>query len=466
MGLPAKLDPPAPRSEAGTGPSSQARVRLRKFPYPYVAAATVASDIDNATYNRFTAVHSLFCGSDLIRPGTVEWNTLGLTADSAWYDPSAGGVPGLGLDLADSFFLIADNVSMGMYAFDASRGAFREGVSDGHNTLGATRDWIRQGRMDTYHGFMHYRREQVLPLLEEFHRWCESEGVAKPCVWINHSMPVCPTGICPASYRPNWPYTVARQIARAALGPLWGLKPRLILWRPRWYYGATPGSPYYINDALRANGLRYVWLGAKDELANVISLPERRYGEQSSILEPVTMDDGIPYYRFLRCYGRTRAPRGVTVALRTSPIAFDASTLFTDENLRRLCRDQGTCILYTHWTLARSLPVQDETIANFHRLRSVRDQGLVWVAPLSRVLEWTRLRTFLKYSSRVESGCLVIDVEAVDDPVFGRAALSPDQCRGLSFDLPRATGPVAVRLAGRALPPGTVQRQGDVCWIR
>jgi len=440
--------------------------RLRKYPYPYCAAVTVASDIDDASYDRFSAVHALFCRSDVIRPGTPAWKTLGLTVESAWYDKSVGGVQGLGLELADTFFLIGNDLSMGMYRFDPDDNAFREDSSDGQNACEAIKGWIRQGDMDAFHGFMHYTREQVLPLLGKFYQWCEGEGIAKPCTWINHSVRKCPTGLCPDSLRPNRYYTLGREIARYVIGPLAGRTRRPISWRQRWYHGARPGSPYYVNDVLRANGLRYVWLEADhDELPNVIALPERRHGGRSSILEPVTMDDGVRYYRFRRCYGKVNAPRGVTVALRTSKVAFDASAIFTRENLDHLCDVQGTCILYTHWTFARSLPVQDGTVGNFHRLRTYRDQGNIWVTRLSKLLEWTRLRTFLRYSTSFESGHLIIDLDSVDDPVFGCRQLVPRDCGGLAFDVPAHTGPIMIRVAGKALPSEAVRQRQSVCWV-
>jgi hypothetical protein len=217
---------------------------------------------------------------------------------------------------------------------------------------------------------------------------------------------------------------------------------------------------------LRANGLRYVWLEAdRDELPNVIALPEYRHFGPPSILEPVTMDDGVTYFRFRRCYGKVDAPRGVTVAMRTSKEAFDASRLFTPENLDHLCDVQGTCILYTHWTIPRSLPVQDATIGNFHRLRAYRDRGKIWVTRLSRLLEWTRLRTFLAYSARLESERLIIDLDSVDDPVFGPQKLTPRDCGGLAFDLPDGAGPAVVRVAGKDLPPEAVRHRPSVCWI-
>ncbi|HSQ79393.1 MAG TPA: hypothetical protein VLN41_02265, partial [Candidatus Bathyarchaeia archaeon] len=410
--------------------------------------------------------HAIFCGSEIIRPGTTVWQTLGLTEDSRWYDRKAGGVPGLGLDLADTFFLIADDISLGMYRFDAATRSFRDDASDGRNAREAIQEWIRQGQVDAYHGFLHYTRDQVLPLLERFYDWCDREGVPRLSTWVNHAFGACPSGLCPWSLRPNSAVTLIRRLARFTIGPLVGRKRYPMDWRNLWYQGARPGSPFYVNDVLRANGLKYIWLEADhDELPNVVALPEFTHGGRPSILEPVTMDDGSRYYRFRRNYGKVDAPRGVTVALRTSKVAFDSSRLFTAENLERLCRVQGTCILFTHWTVARSLPIQDETIGNFMRLKEFRDSGRIWVTRLSRLLEWTRLRTFVRTSSSLEGGRLVIEVGDLEDPVFGTARLEARDCRGLAFDIPPETGAVEVRIGGRTLPPSSVLRQGAVCWI-
>jgi hypothetical protein len=440
--------------------------RLRKYPFPYVAAATVASDIDNASFDRFSAIHALFGGSEIIRPGTAVWRVLGLTEESRWHDRQAGGIHGLGLDLADSFFLVADDLTFGMFCFDPATGAFDDDRSDGHNAREAIQDWIRRGQIDAYHGFLHYTREQVRPLLDRFFAWSDREGVGRLPTWINHAAGVCPSGLCPRSLRPNRAVALLRELARYAVRSVTGRVRYPIDWQRSWYEGARPGSPYYISDVLRANGLKYVWLGAgRDDLPNTIALPEFSAGGRPSILEPVTMDDGSRYYRFRRCYGKIGAPRGVNVALRTSKVSFDASRLFSAGNLERLCEVQGTCILSTHWTQARSFPIQDETIGNFRRLRSFRDQGRIWVTPLSKLLEWTRLRAFVNVGSTAEAGRLIIDVGSLDDPVFGRQRLTPPDCRGLAFDIPAATDQVEVRIEGRTLPPGSLRRQGSICWI-
>ncbi len=462
-------DAPRPSRE-GEGSAGDARplaVRLAKFPYPYEAAFTVASDIDNASYDRFTAVHALFCGREVIRPGTRPWQTLGLSESSPWYDPAAGGVRGLGLELADSFFLVADDVSMGMYRHDQATGNFVEGSSDGHNTCEAIRGWIKTGQMDAFHSFLHHRRDQLLPLLSGFYAWCEREGVAKPMTWINHSLAVTPTGLCPSTLRPNRLVRLGRLMARAAVGPLFGRSRRPLGEAFVWYLGDTPGSPYYVNDVLSANGLRYVWLNmSADSLANVVALPEHRYGDESSILDVVTMDDGVRYFRFPRCYGKVDPPPGFVCALRQAGGTIDTSVLLTEANLERLCREGGTCILYTHWTLARGFPLSDETLGRFQRVRTYRDAGRLWVAPLSRLLEWTRRRTFLRYTAHRENGRIVIDIVGVQDPVVGQETLRPQDAEGLAFTIPGGTGAVVVRVGRDTLPAEAVHTQGDLCWVR
>jgi hypothetical protein len=444
--------------------TASAAVELLKYPYPYQAAVTVASDIDNASFNRFTAIHALLTGRQVIRPGTVEWQTLGLTESGPWFDRGAGGVPGLGLDLADSFFLIADDVSMGIYRHETSAG-FVEDSSDGHNAAEAIRGWIRAGHIDAYHGFLHYTRDQVLPLVEEFLGWCRHSGTPVPRVWMNHSRAVTPTGLCPSGLRPSRLKMLARHAARTVVGPLFGRRRRPLRSALVWYEGATPGSRYYVNDVLAASGLRYVWLNAGDIVTNRIALPEQACGGRPSILDIVTMDDGVRYFHFPRCLDRSGGPATAGLCLRQSADTVDTSRLFTAANLDDLCRRQGTCILFTHWTLKRSFPISDETIGRFDLVRRWRDAGRVWVAPLGRLLEWTRRRAFLAFSVRSTGDGLAIDIEGVDDPIAGRQPLAENECAGLAFRLPPATRDVAVAVAGRRLAAERVRRHEAVVWI-
>src|SRR5579859_6313296 len=97
--------------------SEQSPVELLKYPYPYQAAFTVASDIDSASVGRFRAVHALFCRNEIIMEGSPDWQTLGLARTFARFDPQKQGIPGLGFELADSFFLVGDPTTFGMYRY-------------------------------------------------------------------------------------------------------------------------------------------------------------------------------------------------------------------------------------------------------------------------------------------------------------------------------------------------------------
>jgi peptidoglycan/xylan/chitin deacetylase (PgdA/CDA1 family) len=455
------------RSKIGTITSAEGElVRLRKFPYPFQSAVTVASDIDSASVARFRAIHALLGREAVIRPGSAEWETLGLNTESPGFDSDAGGVRGLGLELADSFFLVGDRTTFGMYR-EASPGAeFSEDQQDATDCRRFIEEEIKLGEIDAFHAFLHFKRRQIEPLLRGFYSWCERENVAKPGVWLNHSLAVTPSGLCPDRLQPNRFYRLARLSARSAVGPLLGRKRLPLKYALARYCGDSPSSPYYINDLLAANGLRFVWLNMDDLQCNRIALAERVLNQRETILEPVTMDDGIRYYRFNRCYGKPLGRLGGESYLRDSIDGFDGSSLITEQNLAALCRSEGTCILYTHWAHSRSFPLSPETIERFALLRRWRDQGKVWVTPTGRLLEWTRLRTFLRVSTHRQGGIVTVDIEAVEDPIFGIEPVTWSRLEGLCFEADGEPKEIRVCVAGVPLPPGQVRRAGNLCWLQ
>ncbi len=451
--------------EARINVSETELVTVRKFPYPFQAAFTVTSDIDSASVARFRAIHVLFCGEGVIRPNTPDWQTLGLSADCELFDPELGGVRALGLDLADSFFLVGDKTTFGMYRHVLEQDRFQVDQQDGQNCGELIRQWIKRGQIDSLHALLHYTRDQLVPLLEEFYGWCERAGVSKPKVWINHSLSVTPTGLCPHRLQPSAARRLIRLTGRKVIGPMIGFRPLPLRNAFARYQGDTPGSPHYVNDVLAANGVRYVWLNMDDLHRNRIALPEHSLNDRESILQPVTMDDGVRYYRFERCYGKESGRRGGEAYLRDSADGFDASCLINDSNLETLCRSGGTCILYVHWTHPRSFPVSNATIARFELLRRYRDAGKIWVTTTAKLLEWTRRRTFLRVIPHREGKRLIIELDGVDDPVFGREAVSLADLNGLCLQLPEQESQITVVINGCALNANQVHRSGNLCWL-
>lgn len=440
-------------------------VRVGKFPHPYQAAFAVASDIDSASLARFQAVHALFCGQQPIRPHSAQWDTLGIRTDRPDASSNQAGLPGLGLDFADSFFLVGDKTTFGMYRHVQDQDSFREDRQDGQSCAELIWQGLKTGQIDSLHSLLHFTRKQLAPLLREFYERCEQDAVPKPRVWINHSLAVTPTGLCPRRLQPNPALRFARLSARQVVGPLFG-RARFPLGHAfARYQGDNPGSDHYVNDLLAANGLRYVWLNMDDLHRNRIALPERELNGRSTFLQPITMQDGIRYYRFERCYGKPPDRRGGEAYLRDSEAGFDASVLITESNLEALCRTGGSCILYVHWTHPRSFPIPHATIARFELLRRWRDAEKIWVTSTSKLLEWTRRRTFLHVVSRREGQHLRIELSCIEDPIFGREAISLSELHGLSLLLPDTDQPITVAVNGQALGAKHVRRSGKVCWL-
>jgi hypothetical protein len=441
-------------------------VQLQKFPYPYEAAFSITSDIDSASISRFRAVHSLFSGGGLLKKGSNEWRTLGLGNGGGRLEDDEKGVPAFAFDVADSFFLVGDPTTFGMYRYDSDSNRFVEDEQDGESCAKLLRRWFKEGQIDSFHAFLHYPRVQIEPLLNGFYQWCESEGIAKPLVWINHSRGVTPTGLCPSRLQPSRFYLLARHVARSVVGPVLGLKGRPLRHAFARYDGDSPGSPYYVNDLLAANGLRYVWLNCKDLHRNRIDLPENQENGRPTILRKVIMDDGIRYWRFDRCYGRPGEAAPGEAYLRNSLEGFDSSSLITEANLAHLCACSGTCMLYTHWTHFRSMPIAPETLSRFQLLKHWRDSGKIWVVSTARLLEWTRRRTFLEITACRENGKLRVEIGGVNDPILGRELVNLEHIQGLAFRVQGHVKSVNIALNGQLLPLDRIHSKGDLYWIK
>ena len=197
---------------------------------------------------------------------------------------------------------------------------------------------------------------------------------------------------------------------------------------------------------------------------NRIALPEHGQNGRETILQAVRMDDGVRYWRFNRCYG---SPPGRVsgLYLRDSKEGIDSSHLITEPNLLELCRVHGTCILATHWTHHRSLPLSSETIGRFDLLRQWSEAGKIWVTSTVRLLEWTRLRTFLEISCRREGDRLIIEIGDVNDPIFGRQSLELKDLHGVCIRLKEPEAPVTIAVKGQVLSPAQLCRGGGMWWM-
>ncbi len=482
-------------------------VVLLKYPYPYQAALTIASDTHVASVETFTAVHTLINSTEWIARGSPAWRLLftdpAIDQRAVWRE----GISGFGLPIADSCWFY--HPVTGVYlSFDEHAHAPVPHIEDSVDFRVVVDSWIRRGWVDTLHtpGEGPISRSAMKAGLD----WLAEEPYRHLQVWSNHTYTETPTCLGPAGlsalplvlknlaktftmgmcavggerlarkiaanpYPSPFPqgqrgvgyvlatlllgcvlwllYCLVRPRARPlrhfSLGglALGGVLAALLVVKLDFCEGDNPKSPLYCADLIRHAGFRFFWLlpgapGYQPEIPGTLTTPEWSYGTQRAGLCLVTLDDGKQAFAFPRCYLGDRGLQSLA--------------LLTDAGLKSLCDRKGMSILYTHWADAPREVFDSTGLDGLDLLRRYRDQGRVWVEPTSAVLHFSFIRTFLRYSSRVEDGRRLIEIDRIADPTGDPFVPSLQDLRGLSFDSPSGT-PIEVRLAERRVEPSAYE---------
>jgi len=475
-------------------------IRLLKLPYPYRAALTVCSDTHATPVPTFEAVHTLINTRQVIERGSDAWSRLfqdrAIDEREAW----SQGIQGFGLPIADTMWLYSPQIGV-FETFDESQGQPVPHSFEGQDFREIVDQWLRRGWVDALHtpGPGSISRKATAAGLE----WLRRRPHGQLKVWVNHSLDKTPTCLEPdeAALLP-----VVKNIVKSLMMPLsWvGLgflgsrlfqqpKPRKfpaqqrgLLWllslvcggsiawlllsviagsvrgplnvavssavfaasvialgqmRLSYGQGDNPGSPYYNADLVRDFGFRYFWLinslpGYQTHVSDGLALPEQSSGGRPSCLRLVRLDDGERVLAFGRVY-------------KKSVNAWASIELVTPEALDKLCAEQGTSILYTHWTHYPQWVFGARALDSLEHLRRYHDDGRVWVAPISAILHYTFVRAFLRYSVRLENGTRIVDIAGVEDPVEGLFVPTLEDLRGISFAC--SPGPTEFWLHGKAV---------------
>jgi len=334
---------------------------MRAFPYPYRSMLAICSDIDGTTPREFEDVHKFL--------NTLDGTEMG---------------PGLGLDVADSFWMymgsdaagIADREGNGNEAVMTWFQGTTETVKNAHLIA----YYFERGWIDTMHSYGDFSRLDksdvvFTRMLAERALSALAERDVRPTVWVNHGNEA--------------------NVQNFEVGN-----------RRTYRQGARPGSDAYHADLTLPAGIKFVWFSDND----------RRFGRRD-ILYPVTLADGQKVWGFRRY----------------TP---DWSTYELDRQLREAHLD--ACV-------KRELPVivtqhfgggyeyQPFGAAARQALQGLaerQNRGDILVARTSRLLEYLRVRDHLEFE---RSGSHV-NILAVDDPQFGYDPNpSLDSLRGMTF---------------------------------
>ena len=418
--LAACLAYPAPvRAAADAPPSVSANLRsvkLRKFPYPYRAMLAIESDADHTDLRKFNIVHEFL--------NTRAETPLGR---------------GLGLDVADSFFLYNGSNIPAQIDYRGQRlnqeMTFFKGTSRRLNDGAILLHYIRAGWIDTLHSMGDFSRIGARgtlfsrSLAQYALHYLERRGV-RISVFTDHG----------------------NQSNTSNFGA-YGINPF-----DDYQQGDNPASPYFVTDLLRKEGVRFVWAD--------LFRSQYSYG---SMLYPIRLRDGRTMWGFWRFTGTLKIERVHRLWKYDWTDLWNPDLLarqLSPNRLRELVRTRGYTIIATHLEgNANRAPLSTGAVEALTRLAHMQDHGEILVARTSRLLQYNLVQQFLRYRTYLSHGNIWIDVEYVADPVDGAFVPTLAQLHGITFQVNR---PGAVRLAvrGTPVPAAWLQRSARTVGVR
>ena len=334
---------------------------MRPFPYPYQSMVALCSDIDGTTPREFEDYHKFLNTHDATEMGQ-----------------------GLGLDVADSFWMYMNND--GDEIMDRDGGSYEEvmtyyqGVSSKIKNGELIRYYLRCGWIDCIHSYGDFSRKDQNEKL--FTRALAEQADAElrvwdlwPSVWINHGN--------------------AANIQNMETGK-----------RRTYRQGARPESDAYHADITIPAGIKFIWFSDLDSTFC-----------RNNMLYPVTLADGQKVWGFRR----------YTKHWNT----YEIDRQLTDAHLDECIQKKRPAIVTQHLGgTALYQPFGTTARDALRRLAERQERGEILVVRTSRLLEYLRVRDHLVYEI-VDS---VVNILAIDDPQLGYDDTPAiDALRGMTF---------------------------------
>lgn len=343
----------------------------------------ISNDIDQTHAPRFRQVHRFL--------NTTEETPMG---------------PGLGLDVADSFWFYGRSVLSREQ--DASDFTYFRGLTWKERSPFAEElaVYLQAGWIDTIHSYGNFSgvspdKRCTREHAEEALQALGSAGL-HPRVWVNHGN-----------------VDNVQNIGRAD-----------------YMEGDDPDSPAYHWDLLRQAGVEYLWDGGD---AGVFRRP--------SALVPLTLKDGSESWGFHRFYTldfEAALEHGLRPAVaeqlkrnRSYAVLWHPQHLhvqLSERHLDELSSEGGFAVIAQHLGVTpRSLMLGGPATHALRRLAGYQERGLILVARTSRLLDFNRARDFVKFAVSEDGEATTVDILGLEDPITGLTTPTADRLRGLTF---------------------------------
>ncbi len=360
-------------------------LKIRKFPYPYKCAFSISSDIDNASSLDFFVQFMDFLNS--------EKQTI--------YGP------GLGLEVGNSFWFFNGSKSEQLSYFD--------GLSDKETSFAPIiRLYLKSKHIDTLHswgnfdrgGFKRYYAEKGTEVLNKYN--------FNIPVWVNHGINL--------NYQKVGDY------------------PSM--------YGDDPTHSCYHTDLLSESGLEFIWTG---KVTHIIGQDGREnfsilsklliqkiikklkyqhvkdpiYDDDNNLIKPLLLRDGNKKWEFTRFINSWGNAGDLDF--------YEFVGQIKARNLKRLIKNQGIMILYTHFNenLGATIPMNLNERLGF--LKKMVNRKEILMGTSSRILKYWEISNYIKFEVQdLEDKVIILINDIMYSPV-GKQSVTSFHLNGLTF---------------------------------
>ena len=360
-------------------------VKVRKFPYPFKCAFSISSDIDNAS-----SLDSFVQFMDFLN-----------SENQTIYGP------GLGLEVGNSFWFFNGSKSFQLSYF--------EGLTHKETLLAPIiRTYLQSKHIDTLHSWGNFdkggfKRSYANKGMEVLNKY----NFDVP-VWVNHGI------------NPNY-----QKI---------GDYPNM--------YGDDPNHSCYHSDLLLESGFEYVWTGKATHIIgqdgknnfsiftkSIIqrlfkkikyqNVKDPIYDDDNTLLRPLILRDGNEIWEFTRFINSW----GNAGELDLNEFADQIKI----QNLKRLIKNEGFMILYTHFNenLFKSIP--KNLYCNLMALKQMVSSKDILMGTTSRILKYWEISNYVSYEVQDLQDKIIITInEDIHCPV-GVKSIKSFHLSGLTF---------------------------------
>lgn len=375
--------------------NSKVQVTLRKFPYPYRAAITICSDIDNTeTLDEFLEIQKFL--------NTKEMTSMG---------------EGVGLEIGNSFLFYEPPDSISYF-------------NGGAEVARTIRSFIQSGYIDVMHSYgkkSDFTREDAIRSLAEL-----KKNNCKIDVWVDHDKSISNLGDDVTFGLGDHPDSKAYH---ADLTIRYGIR---FAWLGRVTMISGQGVPITMRtftSIFDASHPIESFVNVSKEFGkNVIAVyGNRKYAmhENNDLVKITELDDGQKVYEFIRFddywEGVSRGGNNKRLAYVISP-----------KTLTRLEEVGGYMIVYTHLGMNSDCTqyICIETQKALRILAKEFEEGNIYVTTTSKLLNYYVNHKYLDWSYDNGSGSIAIYIRGVKDPIFGFYVPTVQDLEGVTFFVP------------------------------